>query len=349
MSVATRNPFAILDDDEAPSAPAVQKQEPTPAAAPATRGTAQKSRGGPAARGGKYYARGGKPPSKDAAPVTEEAEGQKKFEGRDGREGGRGRGDRGGRGGGRGGPRGRGRPFDRHSQTGKTDSDKKIHQSWGGDDGNTEFKAEQAATADASAEATSNEWGADPAAAADWGGAPAEATADAWATPAADAAAAPAEGEAKPEGRPRREREPEEEDNTLTLDQYLAQQKEKDTAVPKLEGTRKANDGADDIWKDAVAIAKNEEEEAYFVGKGKSAPKARTKKEEKVYLEIDARFERPDRGGRGRGGRGGDRGGDRGDRGRGGRARGGGARGGRPNNGATVVNVDDQSAFPSLS
>jgi len=348
MSVATKNPFAILDDDEAPSAPVVQKQEPSPAASPAARGANQKSRGGPAARGGKYYARGGKPTSKDSAPLTEDPEGQKKFEGREGREGGRGRGDRGGRGGGRGGPRGRGRPFDRHSQTGKTDSDKKIHQSWGGDDGNTEFKAEQAATADATAETANTEWGADTgAAAADWGGA-AEASADAWATPAADPAAAPAEGEAKTEGRPRREREPEEEDNTLTLDQYLAQQKEKDSAVPKLEATRKANDGADDIWKGAVPLEKNEEEEAYFVGKGKSAPKARTKKEEKVYLEIDARFERPDRGGRGRGGRGGDRGGDRGDRSRGGRGRGG-ARGGRQNNGGAAVNVDDQTAFPSLS
>ena len=78
----------------------------------------------------------------------------------------------------------------------------------------------------------------------------------------------------------------------------------------------------------------------------KSAPKARAKKEEKVYLEIDARFERPDRGGgRGRG-RGDARGGDRarGTRGRGA------PRGGRQNgNGAPTVNVDDQTAFPSLS
>jgi len=78
----------------------------------------------------------------------------------------------------------------------------------------------------------------------------------------------------------------------------------------------------------------------------KSAPKPRAKKEEKVFLEIDARFERPDRGGRGRGGRGADRGGER----RGTRGRGG-PRGGRQNNnnGAAAVNVDDQTAFPSLS
>lgn len=73
----------------------------------------------------------------------------------------------------------------------------------------------------------------------------------------------------------------------------------------------------------------------------KSAPKARAKKEEKVYLEIDARFDRPERPGRGgRGGRGTDRG--RGDRpGRG--------RRGFGTNGSPVVNVDDEKAFPSLS
>lgn len=207
-------------------------------------------------------------------------------EAREPREGGRGRGGRGGRGdrGDRGARGGRGRPFDRHSQTGKTyvsflqiflqskhpisDSEKKIHQSWGGDDGNTEFKTEQAAVVDAAAEATgAGEWGAEPAPAADWGAPVAEASADAWATPA-DAAPA-AEGD-KAESRPRREREPEEEDNTLTLDQYLAQQKDKDSIVPKLE-VRKANDGADDIFKDAVAVAKNEEDDVYFAGKVRAA------------------------------------------------------------------------------
>lgn len=89
--------------------------------------------------------------------------------------------------------------------------------------------------------------------------------------------------------------------------------------------------------------------------KSKSAPKVRTKKEEKVYLEIDARFERPERSGRGRGrgdrGDRGDRGGDRGDRGR---PRGGrgtpraGAGAGVRQNGA-IANVDDQAAFPSLT
>lgn len=70
----------------------------------------------------------------------------------------------------------------------------------------------------------------------------------------------------------------------------------------------------------------------------------RAEKKEKVYIEIDARFERPSRGGRG--GRGGDRG-----RGRGGRGRGRGAGGYNAANGtqAPLVNVDDENAFPSLS
>jgi plasminogen activator inhibitor 1 RNA-binding protein len=85
-----------------------------------------------------------------------------------------------------------------------------------------------------------------------------------------------------------------------------------------------------------------------FPSQSKSAPKARAKKEDKVYLDIEARFDRPDRGGRGRGR--GDRGEHRGDRGRGTRARGSAARGGRQNgSNAPVVNVDDQTDFPTLS
>lgn len=50
----------------------------------------------------------------------------------------------------------------------------------------------------------------------------------------------------------------------MTLDQYLAQQKEKeDSSVPKLEGTRKVSD---DSWKDVVPLQK-EGEDTYFVGK----------------------------------------------------------------------------------
>ncbi|KAJ6610043.1 hypothetical protein B0H10DRAFT_2061765 [Mycena sp. CBHHK59/15] len=336
MSVATKNPFALLEaeDSSRPPSPVSTPAPATPPAPPAPARGAQKPRGGPAARGGKYYARGA---SKSGAHVddasgnlnqngVEEAPQDRKFDGR-----GRGRG-------GRGGPRGgRGRPFDKHSQTGKVDTEKRINQGWGAEEGNAELKVEEAAakdaTADAAEAAPAGEWGAPAADAGEWGS-PA---------PAAEDSAAPAATEGgKPdrEGRPpRREREPEEEDNTLTLEQYLAQQKEKESSVvPKLEGTRKANEGADaNIWKDVVPLQKDEED-AYFVGKTKAVPKARTKKDEKVFLEIEARFDRPRRGGD-----------DRGGRGRGGRGRG--APRGRPSGGnnAAAVNVDDVNAFPSLS
>lgn len=350
MSVATKNPFALLEAEDAsrPTSPTPAKKD-APAPAP-TRGAA-KSRG-PASRGGRYYQRGGKPsgnPNQDAAAEEAPVGGEntkRKFDGEGrGRGRGRGRGDRGDRRG-AGGGGGRGRPFDRHSQTGKTDSDKKIHQSWGGDDGDTELKAEEAGTTDAIAEGpvATNDWAGAGAAADTWG----EAPAIEGETPAAP------EGEKSSDvrrGRDRDIREPEEEDNTLTYDQYLAQLKEKEDAAPKVEA-RQANEGADDaLWKDAVQHKKNEEEDAYFVGKTRAAPKARAKKEEKVFIEIDARFERPSRGGgRGRGGsergRGGD-GGRGGERGRGGRGRGG--RPPRANGSSAVVDVADEAAFPSLS
>lgn len=354
MSVATRNPFALLDEDR-PSTPP-PPAEPAAPAAPASQPqqTRARGRGGPASRGGRYYQRGGAavpatPPTDDqpaAEPKPRRFDGERK-EGR-GRGRGRGgdRGDRGDRG-------GRGRPFDKHSQTGKTDSDKKVHNSWGGDDGETERKVEEAATNDAFAENANAASGLN-----DWaGGAAADAPADDWApstdAPKDDWAAPPAaEGAEKPQSGEKRERRgdrEEEEDNTLTLDQYLAQQREKENAlVPKLD-VRKPNDGADDdVFKGAAPLQKDESE--YFAPKAKSAPKARTKKEEKVFIEIEARFDRPNRGGRG--GRGGDRGG--GERGRGERGRGRGGRGRGGANGysapaSSAVNVDDETAFPSLS
>ncbi|KIK43554.1 hypothetical protein CY34DRAFT_700247 [Suillus luteus UH-Slu-Lm8-n1] len=274
--------------------------------------------------------------------MTNQLQSQNQGDRKEGRGRGRGRGDR-----------GRGRPFDKHSQTGKTDSDKKVHNSWGGDDGETERKTEEAATNDAFAENANatgglNNW-ASPAAEApsnDWA-APADAPpADDWAAPPA------AEGAEKPQSGEKRERRgdrEEEEDNTLTFDQYLAQQREKENAlVPKLD-VRKPNDGADDdVFKGAAPLQKDELE--YFAAKAKSAPKARTKKDEKVFIEIEARFERPSRGGRG--GRGGDRGGgerSRGERGRGRGGRGRGGANGHSAQGASAVNVDDETAFPSLS
>ncbi|KAG1864154.1 hypothetical protein DFJ58DRAFT_772866 [Suillus subalutaceus] len=293
MSVATRNPFALLDDDR-PSTPP-PPAEPAAAAPAPQQQTRTRGRGGPASRGGRYY----------------QLDGERK-EGR-----GRGRGRGGDRGGDRG---GRGRPFDRHSQTGKTDSDKKVHNSWGGDDGETERKVEEAATNDALAENTNAASGLN-----DWAGGAAETPADDWAAttdaPKDDWAAPPAaEGGEKPQSGEKRERRgdrEEEEDNTLTFDQY--------PRTTAREGKRTCP-------------------------QAKSAPKARTKKEEKVFIEIEARFERPSRGGRG--GRGGDRGGGERSRGERGRGRGGRGRGGANGYSAptsSAVNVDDETAFPSLS
>jgi len=357
MSVVTKNPFALLDEDgSTPATPVPDPASGAQAQAQPTRGGAQRgargTRGGPASRGGKYYARGGPKtsgPREGAGDEETVGAETKKFDGegrgRGGR-GGRGRSDRGGRGGNR-------RGYDRHSATGKTDSEKKVHQSWGGDDGNAELRTEEAAQKDAGADLNTavvednawggaapvdNAWGAAAPADDAWG-APAPAADDAWGAPvpAADAPAAP-------EGRRGRDREPEEPDNTLTLDQYLAQQKDKTfTAVPKLEA-RKIE--SDELWKDAVALQRrDEDEDAYFVGKQtKSAPKARAPKPEKIFLEIDVRFERPNRGGRGRGGeRGGDRGGDRGGRARVPRGR------ARANGPPTNLDVGDEKAFPSLA
>ncbi|KAI9572931.1 hypothetical protein HD554DRAFT_1392808 [Boletus coccyginus] len=342
MSVATRNPFSILDEDDArPTTPPPAPPPQQPSA------SAKRTRGGPASRGGKYYSRGGSRPTTDRDPPSSEdppaPQDTKQRRPDADRRDGRGR-DRGAyRGRDRGAPRGRGRTFDKHSATGRTDSDKKIHNGWGGDDGNAELKVEQAATSDAAAESGGlNDWAAPaetPAdtSAGDWA-APADTSAGDWGAPPQDTAHPDAE---KPDSARRRDRDPDEEDNTLTLDQYLAQQKEKENALlPKLE-TRKANEGAEDAIPDGATRLEKGEGETYFSGKTKSAPKARVEKKEKVFLEIDVRFERPARGGRGRGGDGGEgRGRVSGGRGRGNRGRG-------AANG--TVNVEDESAFPSLS
>jgi plasminogen activator inhibitor 1 RNA-binding protein len=149
-----------------------------------------------------------------------------------------------------------------------SDSDKKIHQGWGGDEGGDELKAEEAGTTDAQAEGV--------AAAADgWDSVPIDpwsqpAPADPWAIPPpGDEPVAPAAEEEKgDDDRKPRERDPEDEENTISYDQYLVQMKENTTSsVPKLEGVREANEGADDAWGDVVEHKKNEDDEAYYVGK----------------------------------------------------------------------------------
>jgi len=285
MSVASANPFALLGDDSSrPGSPGPNKKD-TPTSQPAR--NAPKPAKGPASRGGRYYPRGGKAQrdptqdNQDEAPAGDESA-KKKFDGEA-----RGR----GRGRGRGGPR-RGREFDRHSGTGRSDSDKKIHQGWGGDEGGAELKAEEAGTTDAQAEgagASTDDWGAsaptDP-----WAAAPAPATsqADDWGAPPAGGDNPPAvEGEKGDDARKPRERELEEEDNTISYDQYLAQLKENAAAsVPKLEGVREANEGADAVWADVTEHKRNEDEEAYFVGKSKASNKVRQRRKRKFISRL---------------------------------------------------------------
>lgn len=334
MSVASRNPFALLNDDETSSAPPTNEPAPKAAPTPAPVKKDQPAKG-PSSRGGRYYQRGGgnrSAPRDDAVPTQEATtgEGVRFAEGRTERGRGRGRATgefrgQGGRGRGRGGPRGD-RP-DRHSQTGKTDTEKRVNSGWGADEGRTELAAEESGAADATADAKAADAGE-------------------WGAPAANEWAAPPEGgetaKEDEERAERRPREEEEEDNTMTLTEYLAKKKASEALPSKPEG-RSANEGTDSsLWKGAVQLLRDENEDNYFVGKNKATPKARTKKEEKVHIEIDARFAPIERGGRGRG----DRGRGRGDRDRG---RGGGGRApGRSNSANVDIDVSDESAFPSL-
>jgi plasminogen activator inhibitor 1 RNA-binding protein len=146
-----------------------------------------------------------------------------------------------------------------------SDSDKKIHQGWGGDEGDTELKAEEAGKTDAQAEGdvTATEgWDAvpiDP-----WSAPP---SADPWGVPAEGDNMPAAEDEKAGNDRKPAERELEDEESTMSYDQYLAQLKETTTtSVPKLEDIREANEG-DGAWGDVVEHKKNEDDEAYYVGK----------------------------------------------------------------------------------
>ncbi|KIO20417.1 hypothetical protein M407DRAFT_245812 [Tulasnella calospora MUT 4182] len=353
MSVAAFNKFALLDDEDGKGSLglATAKSKATAASPAEPQKTQQQSKTGPASRSGRYYARGGGPKpqatdSNTAAAAEESTLPTQRFDRTEGRhDRGRGRGEFRGRGEGRGRGRG-GRPYrdDRHSKTGIVDTSKQVSQGWGGTDGNNELAVESAAEKDAQEETKAEggaSWGEETPAAS-WGGEGA---------PPGDAAAAP-EGEKAAAPEP-------EEDNTMTLDEYLA--KKAETGLSGLVGSaqiRKANEGAgDDLFKDAQQLLREEEEvDDFYVGKPKTqrAPKAKEVKE-KITIEIDGQFaDSGSRGGRGRGrggrgdfrggrGRGGDR--DRGDRpDRGGR--GGGYRG--RNAGPRALNVDDQKAFPSL-
>ena len=161
-----------------------------------------------------------------------------------------------------------------------SDTQKKVHQGWGGDRGDTEYKDETQGAADASKETkeSGDAWGTGGAgggATGGWdSGAPAatEGETDPWAPPATteNAEVGWGDNDAKggdaksPDGedKPKKRYDEEEDDNKITLDEYL-KKKAPIEAAPKLE-LRKV-DG--DAFKDAVALKKDADDNNYFVGK----------------------------------------------------------------------------------
>ncbi|PWY99395.1 hypothetical protein BCV70DRAFT_217760 [Testicularia cyperi] len=297
MSVANKNPFALLSDDGEPApvaaAPAKAAQAPAAQAARSIPGAANSRRGG---------ARNGAPRAEQGADAP--ADGEKRDNRRRGGEG-RGRGAPRGRGRG-----GRGRPFDRHSQTDRVDSQKQVAQGWGGEDGKKELESEEKAEADAKAEGAENGTAAAAAAATDRA----------------------AEVEKVPE---------EEEDKTMTLDQYLAAKAGKKLNIESKAPRAVASD--DSAYSKLTKLESKEEE--YFAATKTQKLRSRPQKEGKQILEIEQTFNQPavqQRGGRG--GRGGSRGAPRGERGA---SRGRGGRGGRGS--GAQVNLADNAAFPKLA
>jgi len=161
----------------------------------------------------------------------------------------------------------------------------------------------------------------------------------------------------------------------MSYAEYLEQQAQKKLEGLGLQEARAPNEGAKENkkWKNAAALSKDNESDAYFVGEAK-AKRERERVQKKQVLDIDYTFKEPprdagrggSRGGRGRGegrgarGRGEGRGdyrprGDRGDRGsyrgdRGDRGDRDSYRGGRGRSDASgpPVPVADSSAFPAL-
>jgi plasminogen activator inhibitor 1 RNA-binding protein len=337
MSSATRNPFALLNDDGDDVKP---KEQAKPASAPApslsvkkdtpkeinakqttskkrdpTRASAgeQRRQGDTgAARGGRGGKRSGPRNDNEAfakdRSVGHDANAAKPVEGEAGATNGRG-GARGGRGG-----RGarNGREFDRRNATGRTDNPKATEQAWG-NEAESQQAADQAA---ATGEVSPKDPNAEEAA------------------PAAETAA-PVE----------------EEDNTMSYEEYLKSKTSNlQLQAPK---ARAANEGQEDKWANSTAFEKDNDE-AYFAGKQKQKSASQKDRKQKEFVAIEQRFSAPPVS-RPEGGRGGERGerGGRGGRGRGeGRGRGG-ARGGassRPQTStkASSAPVMDESAFPEL-
>ncbi|KAF2139714.1 uncharacterized protein K452DRAFT_289701 [Aplosporella prunicola CBS 121167] len=135
------------------------------------------------------------------------------------------------------------------------------------------------------------------------------------------------------------------EDKSKSYDAYLAELAEKKAQLGSTPEVRKPNEGGDKKFPEGKAIAKPEDEQ-YFVGGGGKQKRERGPKE-KQTIDLGDIYGRGEERSGFRGGRGG-----RGGRGRG-EGRGGAGRGGQrgaPRGGAkgTAVNLNDQSAFPSL-
>lgn len=143
----------------------------------------------------------------------------------------------------------------------------------------------------------------------------------------------------------------EEEDNTMTLEEYLAAKK--GNAGDSLFGSKKERSIETENDFAGKEPAKFVEEDFLVLGAGKAQKK---KKEKKEVQKLDLNFrvasgDKPSRDDDRRGGRGGRSGrGDRGRGDRGGRGRGRGERrsGGRGGGRGRGINVQDANAFPSL-
>ncbi|ORX37374.1 hypothetical protein BD324DRAFT_608653 [Kockovaella imperatae] len=375
MSVVSKNPFDLLDDDGESPSPAVKSTTKAPATATKTTPAApaaqtQRNVPGSAPRGGQ---RGGRYPSRGgprnvyredngprntgpdpATGTTEGLEGPGGFDGervappkkahhgpdrhtkgpREFRENRR-EGDRSGRGG-RGGNRGARTPasggerrqFERRSG-GLPDSQKKVDQGWGGNDGPKELDAEEEGEKDAQAEETAPQ------------------------TPAAEDGGwgAGADGEARTGADAEEETPAEPEEVQKSYDQFLAERAEQalSSGFGKKESRQVTGDNLE-----GKAFVREGIDDFFSGGKqDKAGSKTRAPKKEKVYIEVDGQFAAPPRSGRGgeRGGRGGaGRGGDRGS-GRGRGAPRGAPRGGRGGFGgprATQLDGNDERAFPAL-
>ncbi|RIA93283.1 hypothetical protein C1645_762674 [Glomus cerebriforme] len=269
--------------------------------------------------------------------------------------------------GGRGGRRG-GREYDRHSGTGRHDSEKKENQAWGkktenwenngapetpnwnaeAKDSNNANAAWDDNTNDTNAEGT---WGDTNTTNAteeknDWNSGVAEeksGAGDSWKATEETSGGWEQQPEPTETNWENKEEkiedtaagdsapvpEPEPEEVVKTLEEYLAEKAQKSLDI-SLPEARKPNEGVDDSqWKDAVPLERDEEDDFLFVGKEQSYRLKNKKSKAKTFVEITQTFEKS--GGASPRGRG---------RGRGGR----GGRGGRDErDGRDRNNYDDNN------